>query len=194
MSFKGLLIQNVDRALQRRRHELYVELRGELSEVKHLLAASASSGVELQPAQAPKSITHDSQQKLFHAPKDTLNPEMSLNPQRGSKVQATESSCVSKTKKRRRHFAARFRPPSWFTYASRAWELFGYRTDFGWMFALRTYNIVPSESPILQHVQQGDVEEIQRLFGDRKASPFDRDPNDFTLLDVCQQTGFYSVF
>jgi len=150
--------------------------------VKYLLAAS--TGVELQPAQAPNSITHDRQQKSFHVPKDNLNPEMSLNPQRGSKVRATESSCVSKTK-RRRHFAAQFRPPSWFTYASRAWELFGYRTDFGWMFTLRTYNIVPSESPILQHVQRGDVEEIQRLFGERKASPFDRDPNDFTLLDVC---------
>jgi hypothetical protein len=54
------------------------------------------------------------------------------------------------------------------------------------MLTLRAYNIVPSESPILQHVQHGDVEEIQRLFGERKASPFDRDPNDFTLLDVSQ--------
>jgi hypothetical protein len=109
-----------------------------------------------------------------------------LNLQRRSKVQATENSGIPRTKKRERTFAARFRLPTWFIYTSRVWELFGYRTDFGWMLTLRAYNIVPSESPILQHVQYGVVEEIQRLFRERKASPFDRDSNDFTLLDVSQ--------
>jgi hypothetical protein len=52
------------------------------------------------------------------------------------------------------------------------------------MFTLRAYNIVPSDSPILEYVQQGNIGEVQKLFEKRKASPYDRDPYGFTLLDV----------
>ena len=85
---------------------------------------------------------------------------------------------------RQRRFIARVRAPTWVYLFSHALEFCGYQSRAGWMFTFRTYNIVPFEASILEYVKDGDIKSVQRLFSERKASPFDRTVAGFTLLDV----------
>lgn len=61
--------------------------------------------------------------------------------------------------------------PSWMT--SKILEISGIKVPCGWNWMLRTYNLVPSSSKVVQLVKKGDVKGVQDLFTSGQASPFD---------------------
>lgn len=61
--------------------------------------------------------------------------------------------------------------PSWMT--SKLLEISGMKAPGGWNWMLRTYNLVPSSSKVVQLVEEGDVKGVQDLFTSGQASPFD---------------------
>jgi hypothetical protein len=182
------------RALQRQRYDLHIrysELHCEqIMELKEVLGLQPVIGTEGQPALALPFLPLEHWQNLVPRSKDNQTSKLHL--QSPSQIFQRQDWILDSRSKRkatlRRQFEARFRTPHWSANAARAWEFFAYHFDSSWMFIFRTYNIVTAESAILEHVQQGKVEETRRLFQGRKASPFDRDPDNFTLLDVCYRT------
>ncbi|CAI7632127.1 unnamed protein product [Penicillium discolor] len=62
--------------------------------------------------------------------------------------------------------------PSWMT--SKILEISGMKVPCGWNWMLRTYNLVPSSSKVVQLVKKCDVKGVQDLFTSGQASPFDR--------------------
>ncbi|QGI59232.1 uncharacterized protein FFB20_04252 [Fusarium fujikuroi] len=83
--------------------------------------------------------------------------------------------------------------PSWFS--SSVYELQSTPTGYGWTYNYRVYNVVSSESEIIQRIEGGDRAGVLELFGNRKASPFDKDEMGQSLLyyaaesknfDICQ--------
>lgn len=86
--------------------------------------------------------------------------------------------------KRQLKLKARFQAPKWLFGFSRAIEIYECRAHAGWNFNIQVYNVVPYNSPIFGMVRSGDVIGIQDLFRTGQASPFDRDPSGYTVLDV----------
>ncbi|KAF5629270.1 hypothetical protein F52700_7588 [Fusarium sp. NRRL 52700] len=83
--------------------------------------------------------------------------------------------------------------PSWLS--SSVYELQSTPTGYSWTYNYRVYNVVSSESKIIQKIREGDKDGILELFGTRKASPFDKDESGTSLLyyaaksknlDICQ--------
>jgi hypothetical protein len=58
------------------------------------------------------------------------------------------------------------------------------RSIVGFNIALRTYGIVHADAPVFLACRKGDVSEMQRLFDDRLASPFDKSEDNFSLWQV----------
>jgi hypothetical protein len=54
----------------------------------------------------------------------------------------------------------------------------------GLNYGLRVYNVVSESSEIIKSVKAGDAAAVLDLFRQRKASPFDRNRDGWTLLDV----------
>lgn len=79
---------------------------------------------------------------------------------------------------------ARFQTPKWLFGISRTVELYECRATAGWNFNIQVYNVIPSESPIFEMAGVGDIDGIRQLFSTGNASPFDRDENGLTVLDV----------
>jgi hypothetical protein len=72
--------------------------------------------------------------------------------------------------------------PSWLS--SSVHELQSTPTGCGWTYNYRVYNVVSSESDIIQRIREGDRAGVRELFGTRKASPFDKDEFGHSLLYV----------
>ena len=52
---------------------------------------------------------------------------------------------------------------------------------------IRTFNVIPKDSAIINSVLHNDLEEVQALFASGEASPLDVDPDGFSLLSVHDQ-------
>ncbi|GFF78701.1 hypothetical protein IFM53868_02411 [Aspergillus udagawae] len=63
----------------------------------------------------------------------------------------------------------------------------------GWNFSIRSYNVIPYNSAIIRHCQSGKIEEIQRLFENHLASPFDCDEFGWPLLHRAVSRGQLEV-
>jgi hypothetical protein len=83
---------------------------------------------------------------------------------------------------RREKDRLRFRTPTWLT--SRVWEVHVKESCSGWMLGLSSYHIRPSDALVFKYAKDGDIQNLQQLFDEGKASPFDRSPNQETLLHV----------
>ncbi|KAF5657674.1 hypothetical protein FDENT_14177 [Fusarium denticulatum] len=70
--------------------------------------------------------------------------------------------------------------PSWLS--SSVYELQSTPTGYGWTYNYLVYNLVSYESDIIQRIQKGDRAGVLELFGNRKASPFDKDEYGHSLL------------
>lgn len=77
---------------------------------------------------------------------------------------------------------AKYYAPSWLV--NRAWEMRAVKSSLGWTFCPRTYNVVPSDSPIFISIRRNDVKGLQELFIKMEASPFDCSESDMTPLVV----------
>jgi hypothetical protein len=64
--------------------------------------------------------------------------------------------------------------PEWIS--NTIWEFEMRRSIAGLKVLLRTYGVVSWNAPVFEACMEGDVVEMQRLFDDRLASPFDRSP------------------
>jgi hypothetical protein len=106
---------------------------------------------------------------------------------RRTELQRRQSN-VSNASKRHRRFMARYQMPSWI--ARNAWvvELCGYHASTSWTFTIRTYNVVPWNSRIMSLAENGGLDEMQQLFEQKKASPFDITASGWTILDVRSYT------
>jgi hypothetical protein len=80
------------------------------------------------------------------------------------------------------------RTPAWLS--TTIWNLAIERSVSGWKFTIRTYGITASDGPILTACRDGNVYEMQRLFDNRVASPFDQDEHGLSLWDVSHTTVF----
>lgn len=80
--------------------------------------------------------------------------------------------------------SAAFQPPWWLAGTLRACEVEMNRSLAGWKSHLRVYSIRGRLSAPFIAALRGDVQELQRLFTSGKASPFDRNPEGWTILHV----------
>lgn len=77
---------------------------------------------------------------------------------------------------RKRHHSHRkrvsfsFTSPTW--WLGRVYIFTKYQTYSGWDFSFRTYTAIPDSSPVFEYSRMGDVENLQRLFEKKQASPF----------------------
>lgn len=68
--------------------------------------------------------------------------------------------------------------PTWM--CSKALEFAGMRVPAGWNWFFRVYNLIPSNSKVVDLVSHGDIEGLRECFASKEASPFDRiSPSDF---------------
>lgn len=96
------------------------------------------------------------------------------------------------------HRRARSQPilktPTWLSRT--IWEISVDRAISGWTISLRSYSLVPSESPLFHACWSGDTAFLQRLFDMKEASPFDEVATftstsvgiSWNLLNVCVRT------
>lgn len=75
----------------------------------------------------------------------------------------------------------RWRFPTW--WSATVWEVYS-APQPGWNYGLRIYRIVSRDSAIIQSVREGDTNAVMELFSSREASPFDRDQDNNSLLQV----------
>jgi hypothetical protein len=54
----------------------------------------------------------------------------------------------------------------------------------GWNYNIQIYDVLPNSSPIFQMIYDGSIEGVQHLFSTGEASPFIRNSDGYTLLDV----------
>ncbi|KAL2210595.1 hypothetical protein CC79DRAFT_523438 [Sarocladium strictum] len=73
----------------------------------------------------------------------------------------------------------RWRLPSW--WSTTVWEVCS-APQPGWNYGLRVYSLVPDDSLIMQSIRNNDAEAVTELFRSRRASPFDRDMGNHSLL------------
>lgn len=72
--------------------------------------------------------------------------------------------------------------PTWLM--SRVWEVRVKESCSGWMLGLSSYHIRPDDAVVFKYAVAGDIQNLQQLFDEGKASPFDRNANGVTLLHV----------
>jgi hypothetical protein len=72
--------------------------------------------------------------------------------------------------------------PGWLSHT--VWQLEMGRSLIGLNIMLRTYGIVPFNAPVFEACETGDTIEMQRLFDNRLATPFDKTESGFSLWDV----------
>jgi hypothetical protein len=96
------------------------------------------------------------------------------------------------------HRRARSQPilktPTWLSRT--IWEIAVDRAISGWTISLRSYSLIPSESPLFHACWSGDTAFLQRLFDMKEASPFDEVATftstsvgiSWNLLNVCVRT------
>lgn len=80
-----------------------------------------------------------------------------------------------------RHSVHRLRLSTW--WSTTVWELCS-APQPGWNYGLRIYNIVPEDSAIMRAIMEDDTNAVVELFRSKKASPFDRDQWNDSLLYV----------
>ncbi|KAH8199225.1 hypothetical protein TruAng_006631 [Truncatella angustata] len=78
--------------------------------------------------------------------------------------------------------SAGFRPPWWLFGVTCAFEFNARRSLAGWDIRLRTYAVVPYNTPIWAAMSGGHVERARAIFDSRQASPFDVDELGRSLL------------
>ena len=59
---------------------------------------------------------------------------------------------------------------------------------------IRTFNVIPKDSAIINSVLHNNLEEVQNLFASGEASPLDVDPNGFSLLSVHDQYEHWQIW
>lgn len=91
----------------------------------------------------------------------------------------------NKAQARQRTFVARLSGPRWWSLTRRTLEISGSKASDGWKYSIRTYNIVPWDSLVMEFARKGKVSEIRSLITEGKASMYDCNSNGDTPFLVC---------
>jgi hypothetical protein len=86
----------------------------------------------------------------------------------------------------------RFRTP--LVFFDKLWTFDIFQSFSTWNFTIQVNNVLPSNSEIFRLCRQGKVEEIQKLFTNRLASPFDCNCYGEGLLHVGLKSPFTFAF
>ncbi|KAH8776208.1 hypothetical protein BGZ57DRAFT_854509 [Hyaloscypha finlandica] len=97
---------------------------------------------------------------------------------------ARDARQMTSFRSKRRKLKARIQTPKWLFGVSRAIEIYESGATAGWNFNIQVYNVVPFGSPQFGMARLGDLVGIQHLFSTGQASPFDRGPSGYTILDL----------
>jgi hypothetical protein len=81
--------------------------------------------------------------------------------------------------------------PIWL--CGKVWELYTAQSQTEWAFRLRTYNVIPHDSPIFRHARSGDVDALKDILQRRRGSVFDRNDEGETALHVRRGKPFLTV-
>jgi hypothetical protein len=132
-------------------------------------------------------VAHAEENKLL-APSEQNAGQQSLAPVEagdfGTKELQSKSRKFCNHSARHLKLKARFWVPKWLFGVSRAIDVYETSAIMGWNYSIQVYNVLPSSAPIFQMVSRGNIEEVQHLFSTVQASPFVRDSDGWTLLDV----------
>ncbi|PQE31419.1 Ankyrin repeat-containing domain protein [Rutstroemia sp. NJR-2017a WRK4] len=119
----------------------------------------------------------------FMAAKVCVDTSKSKDLQITKPAMSSNITTVGMARGRKPHFKKKLQMPFWFPCTSWALDFSAYRAPAGWDFTFRQYYTLHRDSPAWRHVVAGDVVALQELFESKKATPFDRLPWGYTLLD-----------
>ncbi|TVY26033.1 hypothetical protein LHYA1_G005479 [Lachnellula hyalina] len=166
------------RALHKQRHELHREWaelqQRQLDELRTSVTQSTDAVLSLH-------TTVGQQEKL--ASPSLCNSRPSHAATTSDSLERTATG-VQKAQKRQQTILARLRGPRWIPLMSRVLEISGSKAPSGWDFSIRTYNVVPLDSPVMQFARRGELSKLQGLITEGKASLLDRSEYGETLLNV----------
>jgi hypothetical protein len=154
-------------ALQTERHRIQLQRMDEINECQrrefHEMKAAYSS---------------------FRAAKACVDTSNSKDLEMTKPAASSNVTTVGMARDRKPHFKKKLQVPSWFPCTRWAWDFSAYRAPAGWDFTFRQYYTLDLDSPAWRHVNTGDVIALQALFESKKATPFDRTANGYSLLEV----------
>lgn len=159
----------------KRRGILAVALKSEDVEQMISRLESSKSNLSLaymlwREAMADKRATYLQKQM------ETLAGGQTILIQQGSSMQITELTPTNNHPKRRSahhgRVALHLSTPKWLSQTIR--EIAVIRAISGWTISLRSYSIVPRDSPVHKACKNGNVDLLHRLFESGAASPFDK--------------------
>ncbi|TVY13607.1 hypothetical protein LARI1_G008209 [Lachnellula arida] len=143
--------QAYSEALQKQRHELqreWAELQQrQLDELKTCVSQSTDVVLSLHTT-VGQQASLVSPSFCNSAPSHTASDRDSLE---------HTAASVQKAQKRQQTFLAKLRGPRWLPLISRVLEISGSKAPFGWNLSIRTYNIVPSGSPVMDFARHGEL-------------------------------------
>ena len=177
----------VCRAIQRRRHDILQRwAETNQRDIGDLKSTVSQSTMVLLSGQNSVAATYTQmatavREQIYNKNADGVPSESARTEQ--SDLQH-EYRNLKKIHRRQRKFLARITTPPWCTSYRLALEFGGHKAPNGWNFSIKTYAVIPRSSPIFRSVSDGDMEAVQRLFGEGLASPFDRSREGETILDV----------
>lgn len=117
-----------------------------------------------------------------------VEPEADKEPQNNPKRRRSITKKCGGTSRETPSFHTRISLPFWLT--RRVWDLAVSQSHCGWTISLRTHNPVCWFSPIARLCMSGDLEAVQELIRQGRASIFDHDDDDGanTFYVSCNKT------
>ncbi|CZR66958.1 uncharacterized protein PAC_16857 [Phialocephala subalpina] len=178
------------KSIQTRRYEQILVHGGELRQQIEDLKVTRSQPANTKSSSSLQQISSTSSSGIVAPTKERADSVQSLSPtQLRYKELGGRSRKPTNASIRQKARLARLQTPKWLWYHARALELCCLKVPSGWDFSIRLYNVIPWDSEIFDYACVGNVEGIQKLFQEGKASLFDRCNYDgFTLLDFAAST------
>ncbi|KAI1329416.1 hypothetical protein F5Y16DRAFT_365952 [Xylariaceae sp. FL0255] len=134
-----------------------------------ILTASHSHQSSMAPSLSPKDEALPDKCEACHADGTTAKSIEQVEP-RAKVTKATSTQRLSSQRNIARTFS--FGVPSWTVWYT--WEIQCSRSYGNWTFNIRQWRLRPSDSRVFEIAKRGTPRELQQLFDDGLASPFDK--------------------
>ncbi|KAK8119698.1 uncharacterized protein PG998_004324 [Apiospora kogelbergensis] len=136
----------------------------------------------LQPIEDKSTSPPDCETKEVHKP-SALSRTTGKSNQRAIKAWEPWSSFGTLSiRNGQKDLDVEVRPPWWLAGLASSFSLHVSKYRSSWDIQLRLYSDRPQIDPVFTMAERGDTVGLQSLFDQRKASPFDRDEDGWTLL------------
>ena len=181
------------RSLQRQRHGVQKQLseaqQKEFGELKVGVCRSTDIILALQKQPSFPSLTISPEAHLHRKETEGNSSEKSsVTTVRKKLEKRSDAICIAAN--RQKEFRARIKAPSWLMFINTL-DIYYYKAAPGWKFSMTAYRVVGCDSELYSCIDNGNVIGLQKLFGQKKASPFDKiefrwNRASFTLLEVSE--------